>query len=144
MWDLVPWPGIELEPPALEAWSHSHWTTREVPLWLKWSPCLHFLPFSYHVTPGIFLLTKSLTMALLNPPVAPLAPGIKSQLHHLVEENLHEPLITSAASPLNLAGCDLPHPASQTCLSSCWHPPAVPRSQSCVLLYTIVFAVSSA
>ena len=31
MWDLVPWPGIEPEPPALGAWSLSHWTTREVP-----------------------------------------------------------------------------------------------------------------
>ena len=26
MWDLVPW-----EPPALEVWSLSHWTTRKVP-----------------------------------------------------------------------------------------------------------------
>ena len=31
MWDLVPWPGIEPGPPALEAKSLSHWTTREVP-----------------------------------------------------------------------------------------------------------------
>ena len=30
MWDLVPWPGIEPGPPALGAWSLSHWTTREV------------------------------------------------------------------------------------------------------------------
>ena len=30
MWDLVPWPGIEYEPPALEVWSFSHWGTREV------------------------------------------------------------------------------------------------------------------
>ena len=30
MWDLVPWPGIEPRPPALEVWSLSHWTTREV------------------------------------------------------------------------------------------------------------------
>ena len=28
---LVPWPGIELESPALEAWSLNHWTTREAP-----------------------------------------------------------------------------------------------------------------
>ena len=28
---LVPWPGIELGPPALEVWSLNHWTTREVP-----------------------------------------------------------------------------------------------------------------
>ena len=25
MWDLVPWPGMELEPSALGAWSLSHW-----------------------------------------------------------------------------------------------------------------------
>ena len=32
MWDLVPWPGIEPRSPALGAWSLSHWTTREVPV----------------------------------------------------------------------------------------------------------------
>ena len=32
MWDLVPRSGIEPRPPALGAWSLSHWTTREVPL----------------------------------------------------------------------------------------------------------------
>ena len=31
MWDLVPWPGIEPRPPALGAWSLSHWTTMEAP-----------------------------------------------------------------------------------------------------------------
>ena len=31
MRDLVPWPGIEPGPPALEVWSLNHWTTREVP-----------------------------------------------------------------------------------------------------------------
>ena len=31
MWDLFPWPGIELEPPALGAWRLSDWTSREVP-----------------------------------------------------------------------------------------------------------------
>ena len=31
MWDLVPWPGVASRPPALGAWSLSHWTTREVP-----------------------------------------------------------------------------------------------------------------
>ena len=30
MWDLVPRPGIEPGPPALGAWSLTHWTTREV------------------------------------------------------------------------------------------------------------------
>ena len=32
MWGLVPWPGVEPEPPALGAWGLGHWTTREVPL----------------------------------------------------------------------------------------------------------------
>ena len=32
MWDLVPQPGIKPGPPALGAWSLTHWTTREVPL----------------------------------------------------------------------------------------------------------------
>ena len=31
MRDLVPQPGIEPGPPALGAWSLTHWTTREVP-----------------------------------------------------------------------------------------------------------------
>ena len=36
MWDLVPWPGVEPRPPALGAWSLSHWSTREVP-WKSFS-----------------------------------------------------------------------------------------------------------
>ena len=31
MWDLVPWPGTKPRPPALGAWSLTHWTTGEVP-----------------------------------------------------------------------------------------------------------------
>ena len=31
MWDLVPQLGIEPRPPALGAWSLSHWPTSEVP-----------------------------------------------------------------------------------------------------------------
>ena len=34
MWVLVPWPGIEPGPPALGAWSHSHWTTKEIPQYM--------------------------------------------------------------------------------------------------------------
>ena len=30
LWDLVPWPGIEPRPQALEAWSMRPWTTRAV------------------------------------------------------------------------------------------------------------------
>ena len=33
MWALVPWSGMKPGPPALETWSVSHWTTREVPTW---------------------------------------------------------------------------------------------------------------
>ena len=32
MWDLVSQPGIQPRPPALGAWSLTHWTTREVPV----------------------------------------------------------------------------------------------------------------
>ena len=34
MWDPAPGPGIEPRPPALRVWSHSLWTTREVPVQL--------------------------------------------------------------------------------------------------------------
>ena len=36
---LVPWPGIEPAPPAVEAWSLNYWTAREVPGWagLMWN-----------------------------------------------------------------------------------------------------------
>ena len=33
MWDPVLWPGSNPGPPALQAWSLNHWTTREVPKW---------------------------------------------------------------------------------------------------------------
>ena len=38
MWDLVPWPGMKPRPPALGAWSLSHWTTREVSHKSLWCP----------------------------------------------------------------------------------------------------------
>ena len=41
MRDLVPWPGMEPGPPALETQTLSHWTTREVPVYLL----LCFFPF---------------------------------------------------------------------------------------------------
>ena len=34
MWDLIPQPGIKPRPPALAAWSLSHWTTAEVPAYI--------------------------------------------------------------------------------------------------------------
>ena len=35
---LVPWPGMEPGPPAVETWNLSHWTTRDIPkfLILEW------------------------------------------------------------------------------------------------------------
>ena len=40
-WDLDPWPGIELRPPALGVQSLSHCTTNEVPL------CAFIISFSF-------------------------------------------------------------------------------------------------
>ena len=37
LWDLVPWPGIKPRPPALESWSLSLLTTKEVP-WCPQTP----------------------------------------------------------------------------------------------------------
>ena len=49
MWDLVPWPRIKLQPPALVAWSLSQWTTREVPglVFILWS-CIRQLRLAHH------------------------------------------------------------------------------------------------
>ena len=44
MWDLVPWPGIKPGPPALGAWSLTHWTSREAPEGVK--PSISQLPQS--------------------------------------------------------------------------------------------------
>ena len=46
--DLVPWLGIEPNPPVLGAWSLSHWTTREVPIpiflkaFIKYLFCINY------------------------------------------------------------------------------------------------------
>ena len=57
MWDLVLWPGIEPHPPALGAWSVSHWTTREVPI--------HFLEPTMHLqNPASLLMLLSAWNAL--------------------------------------------------------------------------------
>ena len=48
MWDLVPWPGIEPGPPALEAWGLGHWTTREVPQFLKFFKNLFLAVIGLH------------------------------------------------------------------------------------------------
>ena len=44
LWDLVPCPGIKLQPSALGAWSLSHWTTREVSSRFKMSCPLSVRP----------------------------------------------------------------------------------------------------
>ena len=43
MWDVVPWSGIEPGPPASGAWNLSHWTTREVPIFLFYRHINFFL-----------------------------------------------------------------------------------------------------
>ena len=50
LWDLVPWPGIEPGPPALEVQNLSHWTTKEVPRVSEWKLLSHVWLF---VTPGL-------------------------------------------------------------------------------------------
>ena len=42
-WDLVPWPGREPRPPALETWNLNHWAAREVAS----LPFLIFSGYSY-------------------------------------------------------------------------------------------------
>ena len=42
---LVPWPGIEPTPPALEAWNLNHWTNRDI-------PDKHVLNKSQHISTG--------------------------------------------------------------------------------------------
>ena len=66
-WDLVPWLGIKPRPPALGAWSLSHWTTREVhtmlnvnhPIYLlyKVKLCLpSIIPFKPRLNPTMLVL----------------------------------------------------------------------------------------
>ena len=40
---LVPWPGIEPGPPAVEVWSPNHWTTREFPIFQLFNNIHFFL-----------------------------------------------------------------------------------------------------
>ena len=51
IWDLIPWPGVKLQPPALGVQSLSCWTTREVPttafLWVFEYSCVHFCRKSF-------------------------------------------------------------------------------------------------
>ena len=45
---LVPWPGIDPMPPAVEAWNLNHWTAREVPIYILNSILIaHVLFFKY-------------------------------------------------------------------------------------------------
>ena len=37
-WILVPQPGMEPTPPVAQVWNLNHWTTREVPAVLDYSP----------------------------------------------------------------------------------------------------------
>ena len=48
MWNTVPWPGIKSRPPALGAWSLSHWIIREIPttVLLEWRHSMPWLSLS--------------------------------------------------------------------------------------------------
>ena len=62
MWDLVPWPGIEPGPLALEAWSLSHWTIREVQLPGPHGPPARFL----YISIGSSLVTQTVKASAYN------------------------------------------------------------------------------
>ena len=52
---LVPWPGIEPEPPALGMLSLNHWTTREVLQWNSWNGIIEpekEMKYEYMLPPG--------------------------------------------------------------------------------------------
>ena len=53
---LVPKPGIELVPPAVEVWSLNHWTTRESPS----SSSFIYLPSSHEKLPKTLWVSKSI------------------------------------------------------------------------------------
>ena len=53
---LVPWPGIKPEPPAVEAWSPSHWTTRE---FISPFSYLKIKYFTCHLDDMIFLTNQA-------------------------------------------------------------------------------------
>ena len=51
LWDLVPRPGIETMPPAVETQSPNHWTAREIPSplhWSGWQPTPVLVPGKSH------------------------------------------------------------------------------------------------
>ena len=67
----APWPGTELVPPAVEAWSLNHWTAREIPRNLK-NECLgkySHSPYHYmirHTPPKMEDLIIPLSKELIN------------------------------------------------------------------------------
>ena len=46
---LVPWPGMEPTPPAVEAWNLNHWTAREVPTVGFWTSFFSCLSHIFHI-----------------------------------------------------------------------------------------------
>jgi len=91
LWDLVPWPGLESAPPALEARSLSHWTTREVlALFSSW--------FRKQQT-----MVKSADLGVGQAQI----PGLGSLLPHCVISgkwlNISEPLISLSVNEGNIS-----------------------------------------
>ena len=50
---LAPWPGIELEPMAVKAWSPNHWTTREFPKVFLFKTLLLFVLLKSNLCTGL-------------------------------------------------------------------------------------------
>ena len=80
MWDLVPWPRIKPRPPALKAWSLSHWTTGKVKVKSLSHVQLFATPWTaaYQATPSMAFSRQEYQSGLLFPsPVDLPNPGIK-------------------------------------------------------------------
>ena len=88
---LVPRPGIEPVPPAVEAWSLNHWTAREVPEFLMFQSLISETSFSISSSLEGAQLYTPLTGVSLPPPLQ-LFPftTFASQLKcHLLNEASH-------------------------------------------------------
>ena len=78
MWDLVPWPGMESQPPTIGAQSLSHWTMREVPWFHSWMLRCFPLHTSLNALPISVFLSGHLFLLLVLHPLRILAPACSS------------------------------------------------------------------
>ena len=97
MQDLVPWPGIESGPPALTAWSLSHWTTREVPSYPSFTKTLAW-KFS-SVTQSCRTVCDSMNCSMSGFPVHHQLPELTQTHVHQVGDAIQPSHPLSSPSP---------------------------------------------